>query len=334
MEFASIHLASTDGAPLEETDKILIVACSRVANTGMVCKSYVCSLGDQLDDLNLTTQSLFRYPDTKTWDPDRNTEEFIAAMPKWYEKGLRSFTLNMQGGQPGGFENWYQHFINRGYNEDGTLHPGYMKRLKRILDKADDMGMIVMLGYFYWGQDQHLKSKESVLAATRNLTEWLVEQNYTNVLVEVSNECDIATTSHEILYYRRVHELVRLVQEVSQGKLLASASMVVHPTQTNAMLDTCDYVLFHGNGVNDPMEIRSIAKAIRENPHYRGTPLVVNEDDHFDFEKDVNNMKECVRHKIGWGYFDWPGYQKVPNSWEIDTPRKKAFFDLLQEMVG
>ncbi len=48
MHFASIHVASVDGKDLELSDRILIVACSRVANTGMVCKSDKCSLGDQL----------------------------------------------------------------------------------------------------------------------------------------------------------------------------------------------------------------------------------------------------------------------------------------------
>ena len=47
MDFASIHVASVDGLELERSGKMLILACSRVANTGMVCKKDVCSLGDQ-----------------------------------------------------------------------------------------------------------------------------------------------------------------------------------------------------------------------------------------------------------------------------------------------
>ncbi len=285
------------------------------------------------DDLNPVTMSLFRYPDTKVWDPNRNTDAFIAAMPKWYEKGLRCFTLNMQGGQPGGFENWYQNYMNRGYEADGSLNPGYMSRLERVLDAADEMGMIVILGYFYWGQDQHLANREYVENAAKNLTRWLVEKDYTNVLVEVCNESDIPVTSHGILYYSQVHQLVEMVKKESGGKLAVSASLVVYPEQTNELLDVCDYVLFHGNRVYDPKRIAEIGRAIRGNPHYRGTPIVNNEDNHFDFELDINNMKEAVRNGIGWGYFDWDGYQKVPGSWEIDTPLKHGFFDLLEQMV-
>src|SRR5262245_2247986 len=33
------------------------------------------------DDLNPATRDMWVYPDTKRWDPDRITREFVAAMP-------------------------------------------------------------------------------------------------------------------------------------------------------------------------------------------------------------------------------------------------------------
>src|SRR2546425_12538659 len=35
------------------------------------------------DDRNPETVKNWAYPDTGTWDPERNTREFIAAMPEW-----------------------------------------------------------------------------------------------------------------------------------------------------------------------------------------------------------------------------------------------------------
>ena len=46
------------------------------------------------DDLNPETVKLFAYPDTETWDADRNTDEFVEAMEEWYSYGMNSFTLN------------------------------------------------------------------------------------------------------------------------------------------------------------------------------------------------------------------------------------------------
>lgn len=284
------------------------------------------------DDLNPTTVSLFRYPDTGVWDPERNNADFLAAMDEWKQKGLAAFTLNMQGGQPGGFHNWYQKFRNRGYRENGSLDPDYMRRLKRVLDKADDLGLIVIFGYFYWGQDQTLENEEYVLRAARELTAWLLEHDYTNVLVEVCNECDIATTSHETLWYKYVHKMVRFVKEQCGDKLLVSASFLDH-VPTDEFMAEADFVLIHGNSVDVPSKMKKFIADIRASRNYTNQPIVINEDDHYDFESEENNMKEAVRNGVAWGYFDWPGYQKLPTTWKIDTPRKEAFFKLLGEMV-
>jgi len=55
------------------------------------------------DDLNTNTVSRWAYPDTGKWDAERNTREFIAAMPEWRRHGLLAFTLNLQGGSPEGY---------------------------------------------------------------------------------------------------------------------------------------------------------------------------------------------------------------------------------------
>lgn len=47
LDFASFHAASIDGQPLEASESILILACSRVANTGMQCMDDRCSLGTE-----------------------------------------------------------------------------------------------------------------------------------------------------------------------------------------------------------------------------------------------------------------------------------------------
>ena len=93
------------------------------------------------NDFNPETVNKWIYPDTKKWDADRNTKEFILNMEKWYCYGLLSFTINMQGGSPQGYSS-AQPWNNPAYTEDGSLLPEYMARLERILDRADEMGII------------------------------------------------------------------------------------------------------------------------------------------------------------------------------------------------
>lgn len=55
------------------------------------------------DDRNPQTRPRWAYPDTGRFDPERNTREFLAAMPEWRRHGLLSFTINLQGGSPEGY---------------------------------------------------------------------------------------------------------------------------------------------------------------------------------------------------------------------------------------
>src|SRR3954470_10743634 len=55
------------------------------------------------DDQNPETVKRWAYADTGRWDAERNTKEFIAAMPEWRKHGLLNFTINLQGGSPEGY---------------------------------------------------------------------------------------------------------------------------------------------------------------------------------------------------------------------------------------
>ena len=147
------------------------------------------------DDLNPETRDLWVYPDTKRWDPERNTREFIAAMPEWRRHGLLGFTINLQGGSPQGYSQ-DQPWHNNAFAPDGRLRADYLHRLERILDRADELGMVAIVGYFYFGQDQRLEDDAAVTRAVREATDWLLKKGYRNVLVEIANECDNRRYEH------------------------------------------------------------------------------------------------------------------------------------------
>ncbi len=73
------------------------------------------------DDLNPETRPLWDYPEGP-WDPDRNTQEFVTAMPEWRRSGLLGFTINLQGGSPYGYSEGKPHpWINSAFDEIGDL---------------------------------------------------------------------------------------------------------------------------------------------------------------------------------------------------------------------
>ena len=294
------------------------------------------------DDYNSETKNSWVYPDTKKWDADRNTNEFIKAMPLWKAHGLLAFTLNLQGGSPTGYGN-NQPCINSAFAPDGSLDIKYMMRLEKILNKADELGMVVILGYFYFGQDQYLKDEQAVIAATQNATNWVLDKGFRNVLIELDNECDITAYNHPILSSQRVHELIALVKNSNRNgrRLLVSASFKGGAIPGENVLAVSDFVLIHGNGVAKPEGITEMIKKLRANPAYKQNPIVINEDDHFDFDKPVNNFIAATKEHVSWGYFDYrmkgesfeEGYQSMPADWGINSNRKKGFFELLKKML-
>lgn len=293
------------------------------------------------DDLSPETRARWRYPDTGRWDPERNTREFIAAMPEWRRHGLLGFTINIQGGSPQGYSQ-EQPWHNSGFRTDGTLRKEYFARLERILDRANELGMAPIVGYFYFGQDQRLKDEAAVIRAVKEATNWLFQKGYRNVLVEVNNECDNRKYDRDILKRARVHELIGLVQSMRRDgrRFLVGASLNGGSVPTANIVAASDFLLMHGNGVSDPERIARMVSQARQVTGYRPMPILFNEDDHFDFDKPVNNMLKAVGAYASWGYFDPgrsdynDGYQCPPVQWRINTERKKAFFGLLKEIAG
>ena len=293
------------------------------------------------DDLNTETAKRWKYDDTQQWDADRNTNEFIAAMDSWYEKGLLAFTINLQGGSPLGYGN--KGWINSAMDSKGELRPAYMNRLEKILDKANDMGMVPILGLFYFGQEYLLEDEAAVLNAVDNIIDWLFEKNYKNVIIEVNNECDIKYVN-EILQPERVHEVIKRIQSKNKNgyRYLVGTSYSGGKIPKENVVKVSDFILIHGNGVHDPTVITEMILKTKAVAGYTPKPILFNEDDHFNFEDADNNFVNAVKAYTSWGYFDFrmkgegydDGYQSVPVNWEISSPRKKAFFSKLEEITG
>ena len=294
------------------------------------------------DDRNPETIPRWAYPDTGKWDPDRNTREFIEAMPEWRRHGLLAFTINLQGGSPEGYSR-IQPWHNSAFESDGSLRADYTARLAKILDRADELGMVAIVGYFYFGQDERLADEPAVIRATDEATRWLLTGGWRNVLVEVNNECNVRY-DHAILQPDRVHELIERVRRAESAgrRLLVGTSYGGGQVPRENVVRASDFLLLHGNGVSKPERIAEMVRETRAVRGYTPKPILFNEDDHFDFDKPENNFTAALGEHASWGYFDFrmkgeglaEGYQSVPVQWGLTSDRKRGFFRLLREITG
>ena len=217
---------------------------------------------------------------------------------------------------------------------------------------SDELGMVVVLGIFYFGQDERLRDEAAVCRAVEETCGWVLQEGWRNVVIEINNECNVPRYEHEILQPHRVHELIARARRITHGgdRLLVGTSYGGGRVPDDAVCAASDFLLLHGNGVTEPERIAAMVDRTRALPAYAGQPIVFTEDDHFDFDRADNNFTAALSRRAGWGYFDpgtgtgaggglspgnyADGYQNVPVNWAINTPRERAFFGLLREVTG
>lgn len=338
------------------------------------------------DDENPHTRVLWKYPDSGVWAPDRNTRELLENLKVYRENGLTGITIGLQGGSPLAYspdretvmkllsergvaasqEEVYagtpkgekiHPWHNSAFKSDGSLKPDFMERLKLVIEEADEQGIVIVLVLFYFGQDERLKNEEAVKMAVKNACSWVLKQGFTNVLIEINNECNVDKYDHEILKPYRVHELIELAKSIKHNgkRLLVSTSYASGQDgwdkPDDKVVAASDFVLLHGNGVG-PEGVIQWVRNTRSLPSYRPMPILFDEDDHYDFEEPCNNFLAAISEYAGWGYFDnageidssthfnpalgnyKDGYQNIPIEWKISSERKKAFFKLVKEISG
>ncbi len=293
------------------------------------------------DDDNPITRPRWVYPDTGVWDPERNVREFLDALPTYRDHGVLALTVNFQGGSPEGYSK-AQPWENNAFTPTGALKPTYLDRMQRVLDRMDALGMVAILGIFYFGQDERLRNEAAVVTAVENVVRWVLRRGYRHVLIEIANECDLPAYEHAILQPPRISELIAHAQSLHDGgrRLYVGTSFRGRAIPTPNVVRASDFLLLHGNGVNDPAQIRDMVRRTRALPGYRPMPILFNEDDHFDFDQPDNNFLAALSEYASWGYFDpgesnyRDGFQSVPVNWGLSTERKRAFFRLAAQISG
>lgn len=298
------------------------------------------------DDENPETASRWAYPDTGRWDPERNLAEFIEQLPNYRAHGCTAVTVNLQGGMPVFRTESAQPWINSAIDPKGELKPAYMDRLSRLLKAADEAGIVVIVGFYYFGQDKFMESEDAIRAGVANATDWLLDTGLGNILVEINNECDIPHYKYDLLGPSRVHELVDLARsrEKDGRRLLVATSFAggsyhkaLEPgLPTDAVLEVSDFAIVHTNR-HDMRGTRAVVRGVREKAAYkaRPMPIVINED-----SARAINLFAALEEYAPWGFYDQgdnnykDGYQSPPVNWAINTNNKMAFFDAVAEVTG
>ena len=263
------------------------------------------------------------------FDADKNTDEFIAAIPDYVGQGVRALTVNLLGGFPG-----YEGAVNSAFNPDGSLRKGYLQQVKRVIESCDCNGVVVILGCYYQRQDQILKDARAVRAGVVNVVRWIRESRFSNVVLEIANEFNHSGFDHAILKKPEGQvELIRLAKNTSP-KLLVSTSGLGNGKLPDNVARASDFLLIHFNST----KLDDIGKRIQALRKY-GKPIVCNEDNKHGIEA-AKAAQLSVRDGASWGFMhnkinqyfplEFRGIKDDPTVYEmlktLTTPKKVAAY--------
>ena len=256
----------------------------------------------------------------KGFDPDKNTESFIASIPDYVAHGVRAFTLCLQGGSPG-----YEGALNSAYDPDGSLRPDYLKRVARVIEACDKAGAVVILGCLSESQDQVLKDGEAVKVAVANTAMWVRQRGYTNVLLEVADEFIHKGFDHpQIKDPTGMRDLVRLAKQTAP-ELLVSASGGGGGRLDQRVAVVADFLLLHFNNVPVSEIHEKVATADKVSK-----AIVCNADSKTG-EEGAQALEKAVNALCSWGYMNAKQNQQYPFKFQgaADDPVVYAKFKVL-----
>jgi hypothetical protein len=145
---------------------------------------------------------------------------------------------------------------------NGDLDPAWLARLERLLTETNKRGMIVCLTYFTPGQDEVLESDQAIVTAARNMTGWLIEKDFRNVIINIADAWDAqGAWDHADFVSRNIANLVidnRDLFNHAEFTLPIGAAAGESLSYPSSLARICDVVLLHGNRAGGADKLRAI----------------------------------------------------------------------------
>jgi len=280
----------------------------------------------------------------RPFDPEANTRRVIEALDFYKRHGVLMVSVSLQGGNPGyspetngiARQNTAKNGREQGllvtaFQPDGSLKPQWLARLESLLRAAGQRGMFVCLMYFYQGQDEVLDSPEAIETAARNMTDWLIDKKFRNVIIDVANEWNLQGDrwDHGEYIPQNIAGLIERIRERFQRRradftLPIGASTSGNMLYPASLIEICDLVLLHGNG-RTPSEKTERLQLYTKHPR----PVLMNEDDNgrettvAHLANELASADLLFRNATGWGYMPWVQSQRFPFHYQ---PGPKAEF--------
>lgn len=293
------------------------------------------------------------------FDPDRNTAAVIAALDTYKLHGVMAITVSLQGGNAGYAKEFGaiarataaapgpgKGMLVSAFNADGSLKQPWKERLLRLARALNQRGMILDLAYFYQGQDEVLSHPEAIRQAVIHATDFLIDNNLRNVIIEIVNEVEIKGFDHDRYIEKNLADLIRLARsrfEVKKApfRLPISASSAPAMRLLPAIAEAADLTMIHGNGKTPDLKRRRVGELFAEAA--APGPIYMNEDNNGrdatfqNLQRELASLDAVWDAGGSWGYMPWRQAQMFPFRWYLpsgDEPEPAYFRAVLSAIRG
>ena len=262
----------------------------------------------------------------KIFDPNKNTDDLIAALPQWYKYGLRAITVGFQGGWPV-FTLDVKTIDNNPFGKDGLkLEEAYGERMDRIIRAADALGIVVIVNFLYWSQTLRLKDGRAIVNATRSAGNFIKNGGYTNVFIDLANEHDISSWEpHPLVNSSESVQLLMDIARKESGGILVGTSGG-GGLSSPEVIASSDIVLVHGNGLTRGEYFYFISK-VKEQAGNK--PVICNED-----SPCISRIEISKATHTSWGHYDNFTKQEPPCDWGITAGQDFFFARRMARSLG
>jgi hypothetical protein len=268
------------------------------------------------------------------FDPRKNTERVIAALDVYKVHGVLGVNSCFQGGYPGYAKEVPAVQRDRAYKlgpgkgshisafqPDGSIKPEWLSRLKQLQQALDRRGMILNLMYFYQGQDEVLQNIDAIKRAVVNATDWLIDNDARNVIIEIANEHDIRGWDHDMWIHENMGDLIELARSRFREKKAGWAAPIGASTGGSMRVfdnvrDHADLTIIHGNNRTSEQKRARVAELFADTK--MPGPIYMNEDDSGRettpevLAKELASCDAVFSQGGSWGYMPWRQAQMFP----------------------
>lgn len=236
---------------------------------------------------------------------------------------------------------------------DGSLNKYHIETVGKVIEAADNAGLIVFLTLFTQYGERHFHDEFAIINAAMNIFEWLDDKKYRNLMINFTDQTRYQFKS-KILSGSYIFDLIAdlkqiypdiIVSTVLRGETSLRGEVSLQGERDeykkkqniSLMIENFDFLpIFPPSGANTAAVLEEIY-ACKTSPQYvrNKLPVIIVRGDNLNEKYNLygeNNMIQALKNGASWCYYDVgdnnnkDGFICLPVNFDLKSSKEKRNF--------